>query len=293
MSRERQLESALAEQQRLKSQLQAVRASFSYRLGNMLVDAILKPGRNTLLLPYRLISTSVAGFKHWRRVAAQHCTASALHRGRFTEVRLADVTLGSEVPTIVGEYAERFGGDNKNRIGGHHKSDWSRFQYISSLLPMAKSVLDVGIGTGAFLSILLSLRKFQRVVGLDVTKHSRFTMLFDRHLYDIVHASVTKLPLADKSIDVVICMEVLEHIDKQSFMAAVSELRRVAKASLIVTVPYNEPEPIYQGHKLRFTDSDLLAYFPHGEFIVLKKSTGRAWVAIVERFGVDVADGGV
>jgi len=34
---------------------QAIKNSFSYRLGNMLVQAVANPGRNTIFLPYRLI----------------------------------------------------------------------------------------------------------------------------------------------------------------------------------------------------------------------------------------------
>lgn len=45
----------LVDQTMLDSQLRAVKNSFSYRLGNMLVRAVCKPGRNTILLPYRLI----------------------------------------------------------------------------------------------------------------------------------------------------------------------------------------------------------------------------------------------
>lgn len=48
---------------KLKSQPRAVKDSFSYRLGNMLVQAVRKPGRNTILLPYRLIRLCATRFK--------------------------------------------------------------------------------------------------------------------------------------------------------------------------------------------------------------------------------------
>lgn len=38
-----------------ESRLRAVENSVSYRLGNMVVQAVCKPGRNTVLLPYRLL----------------------------------------------------------------------------------------------------------------------------------------------------------------------------------------------------------------------------------------------
>lgn len=57
-----QLEEVQAEHNKLKAELaaekkkvQAIRGSFSFQLGNMLVQAVYRPGRNTVLLPYRLI----------------------------------------------------------------------------------------------------------------------------------------------------------------------------------------------------------------------------------------------
>ena len=183
--------------------------------------------------------------------------------------------------TIKEKYIERFGVE-RDRLGWYKEDDWSRIEYISSLLPAAKSVLDIGTGTGAFLNLLISLHRFQRILGIDERRYSRFAVLLERQLYQIMYASVTDLPFADKSIDIVTCMEVLEHIDRQSFTAALPELRRVGRF-LIVTVPYNGPEPLPSYHKLKFTDKDLLTYFPHGEFILLRKSAGADWMVIVER----------
>jgi len=61
----------LAEKDRLKKQLSTVKNSFSFRLGNMLVQAVYKPGRNTILLPYRLIRLCVMEFKKRQTRAAK------------------------------------------------------------------------------------------------------------------------------------------------------------------------------------------------------------------------------
>ena len=45
---------------------QVIKNSFSYRLGNMLVQAVYRPGRNTILLPYRLLCLCIAELKKWR-----------------------------------------------------------------------------------------------------------------------------------------------------------------------------------------------------------------------------------
>jgi hypothetical protein len=53
-----------------------------------------------------------------------------------------------------------------------------------------------------------------------------------------VLASGTDLPFADRSFDVVLCLEVLEHIPPQSRARVVSELCRVARKTVIITHPY-------------------------------------------------------
>ena len=66
--------SARAEQNtvaELPSQLSAVRNSFSYRLGNMLVQAVVSPGRNTVLLPYRLLCLCGTEFKKRKTMGAK------------------------------------------------------------------------------------------------------------------------------------------------------------------------------------------------------------------------------
>jgi polysaccharide pyruvyl transferase CsaB len=55
----------------LKQVLVAVKGSFSYRLGNMLVQAVYNPGRNTILLPYRLIRLCIVEFKKRRTRVTQ------------------------------------------------------------------------------------------------------------------------------------------------------------------------------------------------------------------------------
>ena len=76
---------ALAERDELKSQLRVVRSSFSFRLGNMLIQAVCRPGRNTILLPYHLIRLFATELKKRRRRAAKIA--------KYTEIRLADVKL--------------------------------------------------------------------------------------------------------------------------------------------------------------------------------------------------------
>jgi SAM-dependent methyltransferase len=53
-------------------------------------------------------------------------------------------------------------------------------------------------------------------------------------------SSMLALPFRNGSFDVVLCAETLEHLDPADLPRAASELRRVAKKSLLLTVPYQE-----------------------------------------------------
>lgn len=64
------------ERDKLKKQLSEVKNSFSYRLGNMLVQAVYRPGRNTILLPYRLIRLCAIQLGR-RRARSQSASASS------------------------------------------------------------------------------------------------------------------------------------------------------------------------------------------------------------------------
>ncbi len=54
------------ERDKLDKQLSEVRNSLSYRLGNMLVEAVCRPGRNTVLVPYRLVRLGVEGLREFK-----------------------------------------------------------------------------------------------------------------------------------------------------------------------------------------------------------------------------------
>ncbi|MFP3898638.1 MAG: class I SAM-dependent methyltransferase [Dehalococcoidia bacterium] len=50
--------------------LRASRASFSYRLGTAVVQGVHRPGRNTILLPYRLLRLGIEGFRKRNKLKA-------------------------------------------------------------------------------------------------------------------------------------------------------------------------------------------------------------------------------
>lgn len=96
--------------------------------------------------------------------------------------------------------------------------------------------LDVGCGDGTYEVVLE--KNFSHLVGLDVTRQNLRNAkgaVRNEGKVDFVVADVEHLPFKGMSIDVALCSEVLEHVNDP--LEALSELSRVFKHALVVTVP--------------------------------------------------------
>lgn len=139
---------------------------------------------------------------------------------------------------------------------------------FAALVPAGcETILDAGGGTGW---VTNELRGSHHVVTLDSSAESL------RHaLGETILASVVALPCADRSFDLVISSQVLEHLPDEPLGKAVAEMMRVAKDYLLVSVPYREAldarlvrcgacgKVFHPDHHCRsFSESDLAALFP-------------------------------
>ncbi len=111
------------------------------------------------------------------------------------------------------------GYDSKGRFCSY----WHQIEEVLLLKP--EEVLEVGIGSGFVSEYLKKLGV--KIVTLDIEKGLKpdFT------------GSVLELPFADESFEVVTCFEVLEHLSYQHFNKALSEIWRVSKSHLILSLP--------------------------------------------------------
>jgi SAM-dependent methyltransferase len=103
-----------------------------------------------------------------------------------------------------------------------------------------ESLLDAGAGEGH------ALDRLSKVLPARVTAFDRnpdaVAFCAGRHPEARVEVQdIHELPYPDDAFDVVLCMEVLEHLDTPA--RALGELTRVARRALVLTVPF---EPWFQ-----------------------------------------------
>lgn len=110
------------------------------------------------------------------------------------------------------------------------------FEIIKPLKP--NSVLDAGAGEGFTLVKLARCKIGKRVEGVD---NSERAVKIGKKMYpglNLIQGDIYNLPYKDNSFDIVLCTEVLEHLEDPG--RALEELKRVTKKYIMLTVP-NEP----------------------------------------------------
>ena len=99
------------------------------------------------------------------------------------------------------------------------------------LFDKSKSVLEAGSG-----SIGIAHYLERDVAGLELDFHGPA----DKWLVP-VRGSILDIPFADRSFDIVVCVDVLEHLSETSRARAISELIRCARSKVIISCPCGAP----------------------------------------------------
>lgn len=107
-----------------------------------------------------------------------------------------------------------------------YASYWHQLRLVLSTQP--QRVLELGGGSGHFAQALE--RNNVRCIRVDI----------DPQLADI-GGDATALPLREGCVDVAAAFQVLEHLPFDAFVPALQELRRVARASVILSLPDARP----------------------------------------------------
>jgi len=91
---------------------------------------------------------------------------------------------------------------------------------------IGNSILDVGAGSGALISLI------PNAIGVDlVSKHPR-----------IIRGDISTISFKDQCFDTVFATEVLEHLNDETLEKCLDEIHRILQTDgcLIITVPNNE-----------------------------------------------------
>jgi 2-polyprenyl-3-methyl-5-hydroxy-6-metoxy-1,4-benzoquinol methylase len=128
--------------------------------------------------------------------------------------------------------------ENRGEYHRHLSREWSYYPlYVSkknfvsdffSRFPRDIAILDIGCGEGVFVEELLS-DGFKKVIGLDENYSSG----------TVIRGSVLSLPYQDKQFDVVLFLDVIEHVSVEKQEDAIKEIYRVLKdgGTLVASIP--------------------------------------------------------
>ncbi|MDI6820153.1 MAG: class I SAM-dependent methyltransferase [Candidatus Hodarchaeaceae archaeon] len=100
-----------------------------------------------------------------------------------------------------------------------------KYQVLAKNLPRANRALDVGCGTGMFLSLLSQKAKF--IVGIDMSAEMLQIARKRAAGAALVQADADNLPFADGSFDVIVSVTLLQNMPDPAF--TVREFARVLR----------------------------------------------------------------
>lgn len=99
-------------------------------------------------------------------------------------------------------------------------------------------ILDAGCGEGFIMNLMSANIQNAEIVGLEYTKEALDVARKMNPGLKYVQGDIYNMPFGDASFDIVVCTEVLEHLEDP--VTALNELQRVSKKYILLTVP-NEP----------------------------------------------------
>lgn len=165
------------------------------------------------------------------------------------------------------------------------------FKMLRSINP--ESILDVGAGEGFTLNKLEQEGIGKNLEGIEYMEEA---IELGKKLYPnvkIKKGDIYKLPYKDNSFDVIICTEVLEHLDRPD--EALTELKRVTKKYLLLSVP-NEPyftiQRFLRGKNIKrlgahpehlqwWTHEAFLRFLKQNKLKIIDKKAPFAWTLVL------------
>jgi hypothetical protein len=144
-----------------------------------------------------------------------------------------------------------------------------RFEATANLLPAVASLLDVGAGNGAFLSVVERWRPEVSLLGYE-----RSQAAIERKVCTapVQQGSADQLPFGDRAWEAVSALEVIEHLPYRVYEQVLAEFERVAERYILISVPFRENRLLVQCpycacefnphyHMRRYDEQDIRSLF--------------------------------
>jgi ubiquinone/menaquinone biosynthesis C-methylase UbiE len=139
--------------------------------------------------------------------------------------------IESKLKKEISKYDFLFSKDKRYNSNPNHKRFSVAKEFLSSI--NVEKVLDVGVGRGHFFRDLDKLGYAMK--GIEPSLEAR-KLLKDKR---IINACSHKIPFKKNEFDIVICLDVLEHVPKELITKSLEEIKRVSKRYALISVAHH------------------------------------------------------
>ncbi len=149
----------------------------------------------------------------------------------------ATKTSSSSSPEVYREFYE-YEADTY-LISNEHEESWKhRRTLVHRMLPpqISGTLLDAGCGDGALSRDVLANSGLDKAVGMDLSIRRASRGVHDVQDVNFTAGSIYDIPFADDTFPLVLCTDLLEHLDDPA--RAFAELVRVSSQYVLISVPY-------------------------------------------------------
>jgi SAM-dependent methyltransferase len=147
---------------------------------------------------------------------------------------------------------------------------------VQRCAPVSSDILEIGCSSGFLLNDLVAQFPYHRIIGADVTDGALRRVGERLPMVPLLRFDLTHCPLPDDFVDVIVMLNVLEHIEDEA--GALAELYRITRpgGAVIIEVPAGPSlMDVYDRvlmHCRRYAMSDLLRRLNAQGFIIERQS---------------------